>query len=337
MKVLILVMMLMGVSLQSWAIEEKMDYIEHIKKTVIPFYQNLGQKISLTARDGVKLSAIKFIHPEGKDTIVVLPGWSETHAKYLEVIYDLYQQGYSVYALDHRGQGFSQHLIESNSHISYVDKFEDYINDLQLFVNSVVLKEVSDRPYLLAHSMGGAISLFYLQTSQHYFKAVVLCSPMLQINTKPYPSFVANPLIGVLRALGKGKKYAPGKGDYDPDAIFKDNILTHSEPRFQMFKMMNFIYPETIIGGPSVNWVFEAVKATKKLKGIGEEFSVPLLIFQASGDQIVKIKRQNKLCKRAQNCRLEVFEGAHHEILMEVDAHRNRAIQEILSFFQANP
>jgi lysophospholipase len=114
-------------------------------------------------------------------------------------------------------------------------------------------------------------------------------------------------------------------------------ILTHSKERYSMFGMINFIYPETIIGGPSVNWVSEAVKATKKLKKIGSELELPLLIFQASADEIVKVKRQNKLCEKAKNCRLEVFKGAHHEILMEVDAHRTRAMNEIVEFFQTNP
>lgn len=337
MKVCALILVGMMTITSAWGIEEKMDYIENIKKVVLPFYQTKGQSIELIGKNQTKLSAIKFINPEATDSIVLLPGWSETHAKYLEVIYDLYQKGFSIYALDHRGQGFSEHLVASNSQISYVDKFEDYVDDLKLFMNSVVLKEVATKPYLLAHSMGGAISLFYLKDHQDQFKAAVLCSPMLQINTKPYPGFVANTLIATLKLFGKGKNYAPGKGDYNPDAPFSKNILTHSKERFSMFGMINFIYPETIIGGPSVQWVSESVKATKKLKKVGEELELPLLVLQAGADEIVKTKRQNKLCERARDCHLEVFKGAHHEILMEVDSHRTRAMNEIVQFFQKNP
>jgi lysophospholipase len=207
MKVLALILVGLMNLTNVWGVEEKMDYIEHIKKVVLPFYQTKGQSLFFKGKENIELSAIKFINPEAHDAIVVLPGWSETHAKYLEVIYDLYHKGYSVYALDHRGQGFSKHLVESNSQISYVEKFDYYVDDLKTFMDSIVLKEVKDRPYLLAHSMGGAISLFYLQNNQHYFKAAVLCSPMLQINTKPYPSLIANGLIGILKGLGKGKNY----------------------------------------------------------------------------------------------------------------------------------
>ncbi len=319
---------------QAFAVDEKMNYIETVKETILPFYQTSGEQISFQGSNNTQLSAIKFINPNAKETIVLLPGWSESYAKYLEVIYDLYQEGYSIYALDHRGQGFSKHLVESNSQISYVEKFDYYLNDLAIFMNTIVLKEVSEKPYLLAHSMGGAISLLYLKDHQDQFKAAVLCSPMLQINTKPYPTVVANGLIGVLKLLGKGKNYAPGKGDYNPDASFEKNILTHSKVRYQMSHMMNFIYPETIIGGPSVNWIFESVKATKKLKKVGAELKLPILMFQASADEIVKTKRQGKLCKRAADCRIEVFEGAHHEILMEQDTHRDRAMSEIKSFFK---
>lgn len=48
-----------------------------------------------------------------------------------------------------------------------------------------------------------------------------------------------------------------------------------------------------------MQWVSESVNATKKLKKVGSELELPLLIFQASADEIVKVKRQNKLCEKA--------------------------------------
>lgn len=321
----------------AYAIEENMNYIKRIKDTVLPFYQTNGETIKLKSKEGINLSAIKFIHPTSKDSVVVFPGWSESYSKYLEVIYDLYQLGYTVFAYDHRGQGFSDHLVLANNNISHVDKFQDYVEDVDFFMKTVVLPEVKEKPYLLAHSMGATISLLYLQKHQEYFKAAAFSSPMLQINTKPYPSLVASGLLKILKLFGKKESYAPGKGDYDPDAKFEDNIVTHSLPRFQMAKMMNFIYPETILGGPSVNWVNESMKTTHGLRNAGAEFKLPMLIFQASADVIVRTKRQNKLCERAPNCRIEIFEGAHHEILMEKDQHRKRAFTEIAMFFKSHP
>ena len=62
--------------------------------------------------------------------IVISNGRTESMAGYPELIWDLHQQGYSVYILDHRGQGFSTRLLPDPQK-SYVEKFEDYVDDLR--------------------------------------------------------------------------------------------------------------------------------------------------------------------------------------------------------------
>ncbi|MCT6568541.1 alpha/beta fold hydrolase, partial [Staphylococcus aureus] len=43
--------------------------------------------------------------------VVVVPGRIESYVKYPEVAYDLFQQGYDVIVLDHRGQGRSGRIL----------------------------------------------------------------------------------------------------------------------------------------------------------------------------------------------------------------------------------
>ena len=61
------------------------------------------------------------------------------------------------------------------------------------------------------------------------------------------------------------------------------------------------------------------------------------MVFKTTDDQIVKIERMSTLCEDASNCRLEVFEGAAHEVLMETDLYRDRAFSEVLEFFKTHP
>jgi alpha-beta hydrolase superfamily lysophospholipase len=59
---------------------------------------------------------------------------------------------------------------------------------------------------------------------------------------------------------------------------------------------------------------------------------VPVLLFQAGADQLVMPDGQDAFCAGAPNCRLEYFPDAGHEILMERDDIRNRALDLVRGF-----
>ncbi|MGL5047826.1 MAG: serine aminopeptidase domain-containing protein, partial [Shewanella sp.] len=78
------------------------------------FWQSVVQDTLATA-DGVMLAYMMVKHPQAHTAIVLSTGRVESYLKYQELIFDLYQQGYSVYAIDHRGQGGSDRMT-SNLH-----------------------------------------------------------------------------------------------------------------------------------------------------------------------------------------------------------------------------
>ncbi len=315
------------------AISEK-DYQVQFQSVVLPFLRS-GKEINFVTTDGLQLSGVRFLHPDAKGTILLLPGRSEPWLKYGEVFYDLYQQGFSIFALDHRGQGLSPHLAPKNSQIGHINHFEDYISDLDGFIEKVVKPELRDAPlYLLAHSMGAAIATGYLETHASPFKSVALVSPMLQIDTKPYSEPVALTIVSALTKIGKGRQYAIGKGDFDPFLPFEKNDVTGSPDRFWMTNEIYSRYPSTIIGGPSNGWVYRSLVASKKIAKGMKSIKTPILMFQAGADQIVKTARQNSGCALAAHCELVTYSKAQHEILMEMDSIRDSAFAKILAFFK---
>jgi len=86
--------------------------------------------------------------------------------------------------MDHRGQGLSERALE-NLHKSYVENFQYYISDLNIFIQNIVNPHCSfnnkfHKPYLLAHSMGGAIAARYLQDHPNSWGLmVVACQTLL--------------------------------------------------------------------------------------------------------------------------------------------------------------
>ncbi len=234
---------------------------EHIKNVVEKWWQqvNLGE---FTGVDDIRINYASFYLDENKRDLVISPGRCESFFKYKELCYDFSQQGYNIYILDHRGQGTSQRIL-SNKHKGYVQKFDHYAQDLYTFIDTVVISNKSSNlstkpPYLLAHSMGGAIALRMLELYPNSIQAALLSSPMLAINSGNIPPWLAkyltksaqyiNKLIGKMQRDGftlvptkmyfkKGKAkielaVAKGKKQYDKRATKKSRDWNREKARY---------------------------------------------------------------------------------------------------------
>jgi len=271
--------------------------------------------------------------PRAVKTLVILPGRTEPGLKYAELAYDLQSPDLNVFILNHQGQGGSERLLRDTDK-GHVLHHRDYVNDFTQFMDEVVLPLTKDTAhYLLAHSMGGSIAIPYLHAHHGVFKRAVLSAPMLQMNTDPYQEAVALLLSQALFLAGKGTDYAPDRGPYRPETdVFETNIVTHSKVRFETNKSLFLNDPSLIVGGPTVRWVLENLKASRRLVSMARSIQTPLLILQAGQDKLVVNPRQNKFCSKAPQCSLMLLQQAHHEILAEQDAIRDPAMARVKSF-----
>ncbi len=279
--------------------------------------------------------------PKGP-AIVLLGGRSESYQKFRELTYDLSRQGYSVYSLDHRGQGMSDRLL-NNRHKGHVEYFRDYVTDLKLFIDRVITPSGHSKQYLLCHSMAGAIASLYLEKYQEDFDAAVLCSPMFGINFGQIPRPVANLYSRAMHVVNKlintESFYAPGKGDYT-HSPFENNQLTHSPLRFEIFRGCFANHPQTQLGGPTINWLQQSIKACRQAISHAGEIITPTLVLQAGGDEIVLASAQNEFCRNLYNdssaqqpSKPVLIPGAAHELFLETDIFRIPALTVALDFF----
>lgn len=286
-----------------------------------------------------------------KGSLVIAPGRTESSLKYLEVAYDFIQQGYSpVYAIDHRGQGFSDRTLP-DMHKGHVENFEFYILDFNDFVNNIVLKDSDvnqDRLFLISNSMGGAITAAYLEKySDHPFLATALFGSMLKI---VYPKGITEFKAGLLgtAVCGFGIKYqgagctdyAPGRGPFKwEERIFKNNNLTSSYNRFKFRDELWTRFPKIPLGGPTVQWTGEAARANANLRTSEQvkKIKIPMQIYSAEFDSIVDNEGHKIFCRRAQTglCQNLLVRGSQHEILMEKDSIRTPALKSTWAFFES--
>ena len=282
------------------------------------------------AFDGLKIAYRIFKVPHAKAIIVISSGRTEGMLKYQELIYDLNQNGYSVYIHDHRGQGNSDRLL-SDTQIGHVNKFDDYVKDLHQFVETIV--PLGKKRILLGHSMGGAIASLYAEKYQNDFNALVLSSPMHQ------PDLVSSSMSNFACELIEKRKndidrYIVGEKSYDDSSKnFDENLLTHSKVRYEISKIAFDIEPKAKLGGPSVRWVSEACRGSAQSVVNAGNIKIPVLLLQAGEDQIVNKKPQEVFCENVgSNCKAYTLEGAYHELLVEKDSIRERVLTAVLDF-----
>ena len=273
------------------------------------------------------------------NAIVISQGRNESVLKYKELAFDLSKQGYDIFLIDHRGQGFSSRL-GGDAYRGHIQEFEDYVTDLSTFVDSLRLTTHYQSRFLLAHSMGGTINALYLEQQQHPFNAAAFFSPMFSINLGALPYFIAK-IISYISDLvcswfSDLACYAPGMGPYASHS-FEGNNLTSSAKRYHSAFNTFEVTSETQLGGPTMRWINKSLFASEKAINNADRIDIPLLVIQAGADSVVTEQGQKSFFDNSKQCAGNKFmrlENAKHELLLEQDKYRIPAINKALDFFQ---
>lgn len=310
------------------------------------FWQLVTQDKFVTT-DNITISYAVNLKSDNRPYIVIVPGRSESYVKYKELAYDFDKQGYGSVIIDHRGQGLSQRLL-ANRFKGYVASFDDYAQDLNQLLQQVLPNLYPNQqhtPYMLAHSMGGAIALRYLQNHKNNIQALALSSPMIAISSGNIPHWLAKSMVKFGTKLNHWLSNNPWYFLGQDDAIatsFADNQLMHSKARFQRFIALYQEYPEIKLGGVTFNWLDQALKANENIFSDIAKINLPILMMQASKELIVDNMAQTEFCKQLQlankqTCvsgKPKVIDGAYHELFFEIDEYRDLALNSTLDWFE---
>ncbi|AEJ01322.1 alpha/beta hydrolase fold containing protein [Nitrosomonas sp. Is79A3] len=322
---------------------------------IVKYWDGYGKNGNFSGIDGVEIKYKTFIRNDEKGAIVISSGRTEGYIKYQELVYDLGKQGYSIYIMDHRGQGFSGRMTQ-NKQMGHVKKFDDYVEDLKYFVDNVVKQIPHKNIFLLGHSMGGGIATLYIEKYPDDFKAAALSSPMHEPGDR---LLFINEGCGAVRATRWWRenvfgisepRYVALKGDYSrPACTGSEDDLTHSIVRCtkvaDLYENKNF--HDVKLGGPSTHWAAEACEIAVELRSKKEtnKIKIPVLVLQAGDDKAVNSDGQNEFCNNLQSnpnkrrCfgdKPQIIPGAYHELFIEKDEFRIPALTKILDFFVEN-
>lgn len=136
-----------------------------LKLVINPFLETHIEKGFIEGENNQSIYYESYKVENPKANIVLCHGLTESIEKYKELIYYFLKDGFSVYAIEHRGHGKSGCLANLNivdeTQVN-VEKFDYYVNDLKSFIDNIVMPSKGNKKlFLFAHSMGGARYMNY--------------------------------------------------------------------------------------------------------------------------------------------------------------------------------
>ena len=260
-----------------------------------------------------------------KGTVIILGGRVEFLEKYSETIAELNAKHFDVFSFDWRGQGLSGRLLR-NRHKGYVKSYDDYLQELEIFLDRIVKPQAVRPLIILAHSMGAHLTLRYLHDHDEDICGAILLASLIDINTPPFPTRVARWITRAAMHAGLEHCYAIGCGDYlIHQRKFFQNRLTSDPQRFM--DEINAIRknPDLAIGGVTYGWLAATFESIDLLKtpGYAAGIETPVLMISAGSDKIISVKAQVAISASIPSCRFVTIPEARHEILKENDSIRN--------------
>ncbi len=230
--------------------------------------------------------------------IIVVHGLFEHSRRYEEFGAYMASHGFATYVLDLRGHGASE------GRRGHVRSFDVLLQDLDRFRREVQGLVAVDLPlFLLGHSLGGLISLRYLEEYDVPFRGAVLTAPWLG-TAAPVPrwqALAANVLNRVLPAFPFPFRLDADELSHDAErnADYRNDPLIHSTITPRLFT--------------------ETSSAMEIALRRGDRVGVPVLFLLAGGDRIVDTARSLAFARSLPSDRIdiEVLEDQYHEVLQE--------------------
>lgn len=309
-------------------ISEK-NYQNVVKEKIDPFYM-AAEKGVFVGKGDIALPFRVYKNQKERAVIVVVPGMMEDPIVHKELIYNLYQEGYTVHAVNHRGQGHADRLA-LNSQIAHVEKFNDFVEDLGSYIHSEITFKTEKPIYVVAYSMGGLVSVQLNDQAPRTFDALIAAAPPFSINLGGIPKWMAKKILERRIKTQGATAYAPSMKDGDVNSL---DFRTASWDEVRNAVLLQDLQrdPGILMGGPSNGHVLSLLEAGDGLDAIAKRSSMPLLLLQAGDDRAVNPNAIHRFAKHAPFASYLNFPDSRHSIFREKDDVRNVVMSEIYRY-----
>ena len=245
-----------------------------------------------------------------RGVFVITHGLAEHSECYHSLAKKLSDDGWQVFAWDMRGHG------RSEGKRGFVLNIQSFIDDLECFLDVVTKQVQAANLILFGHSLGGLVTLRYLETHERTYAALALSSPGLGLSI-PVPKFkeaLANVAI----------KWIPSLTMFNE---IKYTDLTHDEEMIKSYQADNLRH-DKISPGLFLSMVDNFKKAEEQAGNIRQ----PVLMQLAGEDRLVSTPVARDFFTKLPNKknRLEIYGESYHEIYN--DFEKEKALSDLKNF-----
>lgn len=273
----------------------------------------MGERIrrieSHQARAGDPNLFLRGWHPEHpRRAVVLVHGFGEHSGRYDEFGSWLAESGCAVQGYDHRGHG------RSGGEVGHVDRFEDYLNDLDSVLSDTHAAYPNLPLHLLGHSMGGLICAAYLAERTAPLVTAVLSAPALAADAEPRHRVAGGRLLRMLRP--RHRIASP----VDPDALSTDPAVVQAylDDPFVRHDRMTVSLALELLAGMSL--------------AVPEKIHTPTLVLHGDDDRICAPAISEAFAGGLPQGKQVRYPGLRHEILNEPS--RAEVYREILRWLE---
>jgi acylglycerol lipase len=238
--------------------------------------------------------------PEGdiKAVLLVVHGLAEHCGRYRNLVNHFVPLGYAVYGFDLPGHG------KSYGKRVYVNRFEDYTQTLNAFLDEVRALNPEPPLFLVGHSMGSLVSAVFLTQRQEDFAGAVLsgCGVVkIPDNISPF-TILAGKVFSVLMPK-------LGLIGLDVNSVSRDPSVVRA------YVEDPFVHT----GKTTARLAAEIVRTMQGIPGQANRITLPILLLQGGEDKLVDPAGAQMLFERVGSTdkTLKIYEGLYHEIFNE--------------------
>lgn len=273
------------------------------------------QEDSFTGYEGLTLFYQSW-HPEEETraVLIIVHGLGEHGGRYEHVVNHLVPKGYAIYALDHRGHGRSE-----RAGVAHVMDWKEFREDVRTFYKLVAEKEAGHPLFILGHSMGGLITLNYLEYYQDGLQGAIASAPAVgQLDVPAFIDFVSRILSGLAPALAVPTNLDATAISRDPAVVraYQDDPFVHGKgtPRFAT----------------------EIKKTAAETTENAAKITLPLLMIHGDQDKLVNVANTREFFAKVGSADKEliIYEGGYHE--SHNDIHHEQVTADLERWLEAH-
>jgi alpha-beta hydrolase superfamily lysophospholipase len=269
----------------------------------------------LVGSDGIKIFYRQYPAETERARMVIAHGLGEHSGRYGNVIERVVPKGFSVWLPDHRGHG------QSGGKRGHVLNFAQYLYDLRITVEFAKKDLPRAIPlFLLGHSMGGLIALYFGQRFPELIDGIVASSPCLGmvIEIPPIKKVLGSFMSYVWPGLLMGNELNAAKISHDPEVVkaYENDPLVHDRVSARFFT-------ELMAAMASVNQKASTLNIPVFMQVAGEDY---LVNADSSRQFFDKLTTEDKT--------LHIYEGLYHEIYNERQAQKKKVLDDLEAWLE---